>query len=70
MGRTPEASQKAKATLLAKDANYYKKLSALGGKHSNNRPFRDKEIAKRAGQTSQARRKKVLDKTKHDSNNR
>lgn len=48
MAGTRAGYLKGRKTNLAKDPDYYKKQASHAGKHSTNRPFRDRDLAKRA----------------------
>jgi general stress protein YciG len=58
MAGTKIGSQKAKATNLAKDPDFYKKISVLGGKATTSRPFRNLDIARKASAKGLAVRRK------------
>lgn len=54
-----ERYAKMKATILKKyGKDFYKSIGSTGGKNGDNRPFRDKEIASKAGKISAQVRKK------------
>lgn len=63
MAGNQEGGLKAKAKNLARDPDYYKKLSSMGGKSPGAfRAFRIKEYARRAGEKGRiSRYKKVVD---------
>lgn len=55
--------EKAKATRLKNDPDAYRKMGAKGGSKTTNRPFRDRELARKAGLISgQKRRNKTVEK--------
>lgn len=65
MPQTPEGSKKARATLLAKDPDYFKKLGKLGGKAKVPKGFakmdkdRLSEVSSRGGSMPRKRSKKA-----------